>query len=541
MDVIFYNGRVMTMNKEQPYASAVSILGNKIAHVGEDESILSDQTDTTKLINLQGKTLLPGFNDSHMHLLNFAHVSTMISLVGIRSVEEVIQKGKAFLENEVDCKGWIRGRGFNQNFFKQPRLLDRHDLDKISVDRPICFVRACGHVLVINSYALKMLDITGNTSQVEGGHFELNDEGQPTGVFRENAMGLIYDHMPAPSIDEIKKMIVTACGLAIEEGITSIQTDDLDTFSDQHAYDVLQAYEELNQENALPVRIYEQCLFGSLDQFQTFLERGYRTGQGDAFFRIGPLKILADGSLGARTAYLSEPYADDQSTYGIGKLAQEELDAMVLTAHDHDMQIAIHCIGDEIMNMSFKSFEKAIKRNPKPNHRHGVVHSQITTQTLLEAFRDYNVLAYIQPIFLDSDIHIVEDRIGMERAKDTYNFKKMMDMGIHTPYSSDCPVEPFNVLPGIYCAITRKTLSGYPEGGWLPEQKVSIEEALYNFTKDGAYASFEEDIKGSIEEGMLADMIVLDQNVLATPVEEVKDVKVVLTMVDGKIVYEFNK
>ncbi len=538
MDVIFYNGHVMTMNKEQPYASAVSILGNKIANVGEDESVLADQTVKTKLINLHGKTLLPGFNDSHMHLLNFAHVSNLISFVGVTSVEDIIKKTKVFLEEEVEDTGWIGGRGWNQNFFKQPRLLDRYDLDKISVDRPICFVRACGHVLATNSYALKMLGITGDTPQVEGGHFDIDDEGQPTGVFRENAMGLIYDHMSAPSIDEIKKMIVKACRLAIEEGITSIQTDDLDTFSDQHTYDVLQAYEELNKENRLPVRIYEQCLFGSLEQFQIFLDHGYRTGQGDEFFRIGPLKILADGSLGARTAYLSEPYADEQANYGIGKLTQDELDAMVLTAHEHDMQIAIHCIGDEIMNMSFKSLEKALKQKAKHNHRHGIVHSQITTKTLLEAFRDQNVLAYIQPIFLDSDIHIVEQRIGKERAKDTYNFKKMLDMDIHTPYSSDCPVEPFNVLPGIYCAISRKTLDGYPEGGWLPEQKVNIEEALYNFTKDGAYASFEENIKGSIEEGMLADLIVLNKDVMAIPVEEVKDVKVILTMVDGKVVYE---
>ncbi|QUI25197.1 amidohydrolase [Vallitalea pronyensis] len=539
MDVILYNGAVLTMNKNQPYASAVSVLGNKIANVGDDTSVLADQTADTQLINLHGKTLLPGFNDSHMHLLNFAHVSDMLSLVGVTSIESIIQEGKQYAAQATQSEGWIRGRGWNQNVFDKPRLLNRHDLDQISRDRPICFVRACGHVLVVNSYALNMLGISGHTSQVEGGHFDLDETGQPTGVFRENAMGLIYDHMPAPSVETIKNMIVKACRLAIKEGITSIQTDDLDTFSHQHTYQVLQAYEELNQENRLPVRIYQQCLLGNLEQFQTFLERGYRTGQGDAFFRIGPLKILADGSLGARTAYLSQPYADDQGTYGIGKLTQDELDAMVMTAHEHHMQIAIHCIGDEIMNMSFKSFEKALKKLPKHNHRHGIVHSQITTKALLEAFRELDVLAYIQPIFLDSDIPIVEERIGKERAKTTYNFKRMLDMGVHTPYSSDCPVEPFDVLPGVYCAITRKTLDGYPENGWLPEQKVSVEEALYNFTKEGAYASFEEHMKGSIEKDMLADLVVLDQDVTGVPDEKVKDVKVILTMIDGKVVYEY--
>lgn len=538
MDVIFHNGHVMTMNKEEPYGEAVAVRGNRIAAVGTNEAILAMKEKDTRLIDLEGKTLLPGFNDSHMHLLNYARVSSMISLVGVPSIQDIIQRSKTFIKESGKSEGWIGGRGWNQNLFKEPRLLNRYDLDKISNERPICFIRACGHVMVINSYALKMLGITGKTPQVEGGHFDIDEAGEPTGIFRENAMGLVYDHMPVPSLREIKDMIVSACEDALRAGITSIQTDDLDTYTDRYIYRIIQAYEELNAEGRLPVRIYEQCLLGDKYLFKTFLEKGYRTGLGDTFFKIGPLKILADGSLGARTAYMSEPYADDPTTCGIGKLTQDEMDEMVMMAQEHNMQVAIHCIGDEIMNMSMKSFRKALANKPTRDHRHGIVHSQITTPRLIDDFKELDLLAYIQPIFLDSDIAIVEERIGVDRAKDTYNFRKMMDMGIHTPYSSDCPVEPFDVLPGIYCAITRKSLKGSPENGWLPQEKVTLEQAIYNYTKDGAYASFEEDIKGSIEVGMLADMIVLSEDIMNTAPDDVKDVQVILTMVDGNITYE---
>ncbi|GMQ60948.1 amidohydrolase [Vallitalea maricola] len=538
MDIILYNGKVITMDEDKPYASGVFIKGNKIYKVGNDEEVLKYKKENTKLIDLQGRTLLPGFNDSHMHLINFAYTGSMIRLAGLTSVDEIIEKSKKSIKQDTVNVGWIKGRGWNQNNFDEPRMLNRYDLDKISVDRPICFIRACGHVLVINSYALKMLNITGDTFQVAGGHFDLDENNEPTGVFRENAMNIVYDNMPSPTIAEIKDMITSACKLALSEGITSIQTDDLDNFSDNDYDKIIKAYEELRDDGELPVRIYEQCLLGDIETFQGFLNKGYRTGQGDNFFKIGPLKILADGSLGARTAYLSEPYEDDSSTCGIGKLTQDQLDQLVLCAHKNNMQIAIHCIGDKIMDMAFSSIKKAINKYPRKDHRHGIVHSQITTKQLLNEFKEIDAIGYIQPIFLDGDISIVEKRIGKERAKYSYNFKTLIDMGVHTPYGSDCPVEPFNVLHGIYCAVTRKTLEGLPVEGWLPEQKVTTLQAISSFTKEGAYASFEEDIKGTIKEGMLADLVVLDNDIFEMECHKIKDMKVDYTIVDGVVVYD---
>ncbi|WP_273322766.1 amidohydrolase [Vallitalea guaymasensis] len=538
MDIILYNGKVITMDEDKPYSSGVCIKGNKIYKVGNDEEVLECKKENTKLIDLQGRSLLPGFNDSHMHLINFAYTDSMIRLAGLTSVNEIIEKSKESIKQDTANASWIKGRGWNQNNFDEPRMLNRYDLDKISVDRPICFIRACGHVLVINSYALKMLNITGDTFQVAGGHFDIDANNEPTGIFRENAMNLVYDNMPSPTITEIKDMITSACKLALSEGITSIQTDDLDNFSDNDYDKILKAYEELRDDGELPVRIYEQCLLGDIETFKGFLNKGYRTGQGDNFFKIGPLKILADGSLGARTAYLSEPYEDDSSTCGIGKLTQDQLDQLVLCAHKNNMQIAIHCIGDKIMDMSFSSINKAIDEYPRKDHRHGIVHSQITTKQLLDEFRKVDAIAYIQPIFLDGDISIVEKRIGKERAKYSYNFKTLIDMGVHTPYGSDCPVEPFNVLHGIYCAVTRKTLEGLPVEGWLPEQKVTTLQAISSFTKEGAFASFEEDAKGIIKEGMLADLVALDNDILEIEPHKIKDMKVDYTIVDGVIVYE---
>lgn len=538
MDIILYNGKVITMDKSEPYATGVCVLENKIFRVGSDTEVLGCKRENTILIDLHGRTLLPGFNDSHMHLINFAFTNSMIRLANLRSVAEIINESREFISKNNLYNGWIMGRGWNQNNFSNPEMLNRYDLDRISVDKPVCFIRACGHVLVINSYALRLLGITSDTPQIEGGHFDIGEDNEPTGIFRENAMNMVYDNMPSPTKNEIKHMIIDACELALSDGITSIQTDDLDNFPDNDYEKIIHAYEELRDEGKLPVRIYEQCLLGDINTLEDFLDKGYRTGMGDDFFKIGPLKILADGSLGARTAYLSEPYEDDKTTCGIGKLTQNQLDDLVVKAHKNNMQIAIHCIGDKIMNMAFRSFKKALKDYTRKDHRHGIVHSQITTKQLLDDFRDTEVIAYIQPIFLDGDIAIVEKRIGKDRAKYSYNFKKLIDMGIHTPYGSDCPVEPFNVLNGIYCAVTRRTLEGLPEDGWLPEQKVTLEEALEAFTREGAYASYEENVKGIIREGMLADLVVLDKDISTVGHENIKDMKVDLTIVNGRISYE---
>lgn len=539
MDTILYNGKIYTLGNRGTVAEAIYIKGNKIAFIGENEEALRFKNKDTKLIDLEGKMAVPGFNDSHMHLLSYGYTATKIELNNAKSIEDLILLGKERL-NSVNLKkgDWILGRGWNNDYFDDNRLPTRYDLDKITTDSPICYTRVCGHILVVNSKALEIVGIDRNSPQVPGGKFDLDENGEPLGIFRENAMDIIYSAIPDPDIESIKSMILKCSEDAVKQGITSIQTDDFEQLPKKDYEKIIKAYLELIDEGKLKVRVYEQCLLPDMKKLKSFLEKGYTTGWGNEYFKIGPLKLLADGSLGARTAYLTEPYNDDNSTRGIPVFSQEEMDELVLTAHNGGMHVAIHGIGDGAMYMAVESIEKALRKNPREDHRHGIVHCQITDVNLMNKFKELNLVAYVQPIFLHYDMHIVEDRIGKERARYTYNWKRMIDMGIHVAGGSDCPVEKFDILPNLYSAITRKDLNGYPENGWLPDQKLTIDEALRIFTVEGAYASFEEDIKGTLEVGKLADIVVLEKNLFDIEPEEIKDVKVDLTIMDGKIVYE---
>ncbi|MFT9497891.1 amidohydrolase [Anaerosolibacter sp.] len=538
MDMILHNGRVVTMDSSQPEAEAVAIQGNKIIKVGSTAEIRQLKKDHTEMIDLGGKLLVPGFHDSHMHLLNYSLTLHQVDLRGVTSMGEFIQKGIDFLSSREKTAGfWLQGRGWNQDFFSEKTFPTRHDLDKITTEYPIVFARACGHVIVVNSKALAIAGVTKATSQLEGGHFDLDSEGEPLGIFRENALQLIYCHIPDPSLEEIKSMIIKGGHLALAQGITSVQSDDFQALPEKDFVKIIKAYESLRDNGMLPIRVYEQCLLPTIEKLQLFMSSGYQTGHGDEFFKLGPLKLLCDGSLGARTAYLRDPYTDDPATCGIPVYTQQELDQLVLTAHQGGMQLAIHCIGDGIMYMAFESIEKALNIQPKDDHRHGIIHCQITDKTLLYKFAELDVIAHIQPIFIDYDLHIVEQRIGKDRAQTSYNWHTMVDLGVAVACGSDCPVEPFDVLPGIYAAVTRKDLQGYPPQGWLPEQRLSVSQALYGFTMGAAYASFSEDIKGSISPGKLADMVVLSQDIFTIDPNVIKTTEVVMTILDGQIVY----
>lgn len=538
MDLIFINGIVYTMDENNTISEAVAVKDNKIFKVGTTEEILALKGDNSQIIDLEGKALVPGFNDSHMHLVNYGYSQTQADLIGVESVEEINRRVSQYIKDKKVEKGtWVRGAGWNQDYFIGDKVFPtKYDLDKISLDHPIVVTRTCGHVAVVNSKALEVLGIKKGTAQVEGGHFDLDENGEPTGIFRENALAIVYNAIPNPGINEIKEMITNAIEQLNKCGITSVGTDDFGALPGKDYNKIIEAYLELKNEGLLNIRVYQQYLIPEIDNLKGFLNKGYKTGWGDENFKIGPLKLLLDGSLGARTAVLNEPYSDNPSTSGILTATQEELDEIVNFAHNNENQIAIHGIGDKAMYMAFESIEKTLNKNPKKDHRHGIVHAQITDEYLLNKFKDLEAIAYIQPIFLDYDWKMVKSRIGEEREKTSYNWKTMVDMGTHIACGSDSPVDSFNVMYGIYEAVTRKDLKGNPEGGWLPEQGLTVEEALYGYTMGGAYASFEEDIKGSIEEGKLADMVVLSDNIFEIDPDKIKDVNVEMTIFNGKII-----
>ena len=535
MRSIYYNGKVFTGEKNLQQAFVVE--DNKFIYVGNNEEALKYKNENSTLTDLKEKFVCAGFNDSHMHVLGYGYSLKMIDLAKkTSSLKEMKNEISKYINsNKLRENEWICARGWNHDYFSDVnRFPTKDDLDEISTDYPICIIRACGHVCVVNSKALQLANINKDTLQIEGGQFDIDENNEPNGIFRENALNLIYNKIPKPDKEDIKNMILMACKNLNSYGITSAQTDDFIVFPGVDYETVISAYKELSNEGKLTVKIYEQAQLTQKKDLEKFLDKGYTTGVGDDYFKIGPLKLLGDGSLGARTAYLNSPYSDDDTTFGICTYTQEQFDEMVELAHKNNMQVAIHAIGDKAIDMVVNSIEKALDKYPRNNHRHGVVHCQLTTKDLLNKFKDLNLHAYVQSIFLDYDINIVEDRIGSDRAKTSYNFNTLFK---ETSMSngSDCPVELPNVLAGIYCAVTRKTLDG--KGPFLPNQALSVYDAILSFTRLGAYASFEEDIKGDIAVGKVADFVILSDNLFDIDDDKIKDVKVLNTFLDGKCVY----
>lgn len=525
MRTIYYNAQVYT--GRLPLKQAFGVEDNCFFFAGSNGEAALLEADSR--VDLQGAFVCAGFNDSHMHLLNYGQSLTIAPLAKhTQSVEDLIH---CMAQTKPGRGGWILGRGWNQDFFSgEKRMPNRWDLDKVSTDHPVCAVRACGHALSVNSKALELLGITADTPQMDGGEIVMED-AQPNGVFLDNAMNLVYAAIPAPEKEDIKEMLRAACAAVNTYGITSCHSDDYCVFADLPWQVVNEAYRELEASGDLTVRVYEQANFPDVGELAAFREAGNKTGTGSPLFRIGPLKLLGDGALGARTAFLTQPYADDPSTRGLSVFTPKEFDDLIGYANAHDMQVAVHCIGDACLDLVLGSMEKALAEVPRQDHRHGIVHCQITRPDQLERIAKNQLHVYAQSIFLDYDIHIVKARAGETLAQSSYSWKTLMGLGATVSNGSDCPVELPDVMAGIQCAVTRRDLKGF--GPYLEKEAFTVQEALDSFTKAGAYASFEENRKGQIQPGMLADFVVLGQNPFEYPTHTLKDIPILATYVNG--------
>lgn len=492
-----------------------------------------EETTADNVVDLGGGFVLPGLIDSHMHLLNYGQALSVAPLYAhTSSLADMIACLK---ETSPGRGGWILGRGWNHDYFTDvSRMPSRWDLDRVSTDTPVCAVRACGHALSVNSRALELLGILEQEPQVEGGEVVV-ENGVPNGVFLDNAMGMVYELIPPPSKDEVKTMLKTAAEALNAYGITGCHSDDYCVFQGLEPETINQAYRELAAAGELTVRVYEQANFDDVTRLRAFVESGCSTGVGSDFFKIGPLKLLGDGSLGARTALLSRPYGDDPTKLGLGIFTQEEFDQLIGYANAQGMQVAVHCIGDACLDMVLQSFEKALAEHPQTDHRHGIVHCQITRPDQLQKIAKMGLHVYAQSIFLDYDIHIVEARVGKELAESSYSWKTLKNLGATVSNGSDCPVELPNALGGIQCAVTRRDLSG--SGPYLPREAFTVAEAIQSFTAAGAYASFEEGEKGKIAPGYLADFTLLGADPFAAEPGKIKDIPILGTWVGGKRVF----
>ena len=514
---IFYNAVVYTGDG---FADAFAVEDGKFVFVG-------NRADAPKgeLIDLEGAFVCAGFNDSHMHLLNYDQALRMAPLA----------RHTGSLADLLDClrstrpdRGWILGRGWNQDYFSDVRRMpSRKDLDQVSREWPVCAVRACGHALVVNTKALEVLGITGDTPVPAGGEIDFEN-----GRFLDNAMDPVLNAIPAPDKETLKDYIRTACGELNRRGITSCHSDDYCVFRQIPWQTVNEAYRELEDEGHLTVRVREQVNLTTVPELLEFIEANHSD---TAMFSMGPLKLLGDGALGARTALLSRPYADAPDMRGLSVFTAQQFEELIGCAHTHGMQTAIHCIGDACLDLVLDAIEKAQSAHPRPDTRHGIVHCQITRPDQLHRIARNRLHVYAQSIFLDYDIHIVRQRAGDELARTSYSWKTLQTLGATVSNGSDCPVETPDVLAGIQCAVTRQDLNGCAP--YLPAEAFSVKEALDSFTIAGAYAGFEEAVKGQIAPGHYADFTVLGADPFQTEPNQIKDIPVLQTWLGGARVW----
>jgi len=515
------------------FQEAILIENGIIKQVGTNEEILKNSAQS--IIDLQGKTVLPGLNDSHMHLSLVGDAMTSCNLTSAKSIEEVIQTGKKFLEANSEVVA-LNGRGWNQDYFTtgEKRLLTRFDLDKISTEIPIVFERVCGHVITGNTKALELLGVDENTF-VDGGEIEIGSDGKPNGIFNENAIRLIQSAIPKKDNYEIEKEFINAANYALSVGITSVQSGDASNDEYKSMFSVIH---NIYDNNKLKLRYNPQFNFQNINDFKKYLETEHKTGKYDGnFLTKGALKLFKDGSLGARTALMLNDYEDAPGTKGVSALNDEQLQSLCDLAAENGIRVVTHAIGDGAVESVINAYENTMKDGENPL-RHGIVHCQISSMEQLLRIAKLNIAVMYQPIFLDYDLKIVESRIGKELASTSYAFDTLNKLGAPISFGTDSPVEDCNPFPNIYCAVTRQGMDGKPEGGFNPREKMSVEDAVDAYTMGSAFNEFMEDFKGRLKPGYVADLIVLSSDIFTIDNNEIKDIKVEKTMIDGEFVYE---
>ncbi len=534
------NGRIHCLDDKRTVAEAIAIDGNRILEVGTNAEILAlmHEEELEAVVDLEGKVVLPGFNDSHLHLLSYGYGKTIADLEGVDSRDSVKEIIRTHIEkNQIPPGQWVGAAGWNNDNWDDSRNLTKEDLDQISTEHPIYAVRICGHISALNTKAMEVIGLNRNTPQPHDGHYEVDEMGEPTGSIAE-MMNLVYNQIEEPDIEAIKSMILRTCQDASRVGITSMQTDDFDTLPGRNFRNIIAAYRQLIAENRLNVRVSEQCALADLRRFDEFLAAGFRLGEGDNFYRLDTVKLYIDGSLGSRTAWLLEDYSDDPGNQGFAVYRDERrLFEVVERAHRMGTGVVMHCIGDAACEQAISAVEAAQKKYPGIKPRHGLIHAQILNDDLCERMIAAGIYAYIQPIFIEYDLHMAEERVGAERIKTSYHWRTMKDMGIEMSMGTDCPVESFNPMLNIYAAVTRKDLDEEPKAGWYPKEALTVEEAVDGYTFMAARMSGEEDCKGRLLPGMLADLVVLDEDIFSVSPERIKEISVAMTIVDGRIVY----
>ena len=526
-DLVLTNGHIYTVDPRLSRVEAIALARGKIVALGTSEEIQHWVGPDTRVIDLEGKFVMPGFNDAHTHFASGGLGLLGVNVEGTRSLAEFQERIRARLP-EFQPGEWVVGRGWDQSLWTENRMPTRADLDVVSTEHPMLFERVDGHSSVANSLALKLAGITRDTPDPEGGAIVRDAGGEPTGWVKENAVNLVHKLIPSPTREQRKRGLLLALQEAARLGITSIQ--------DNSDWEDFLAMRELKQEGKLTLRVTEWLPFNTpLDRLEEMRREG---GTTDPWLKTGALKGVTDGSGGSLSAAMLEPFANDPDNRGILLYEPAQLKKMVIDREAAGFQIALHAIGDRANRVALDAFEVARKINNRPNTRHRIEHAQFVHRDDFPRFKELGVIASMQPSHVLSDMRWAPTILGPAREYEGYAWNSMLEHGALLAFGTDYPVEPLSPFRGLYACLTREAEEGGPEGGWLPDEKINISDCLRAYTWGSAFAEFEDHRKGTLAPGNFADLIVLSRDITRSAPSDLLRTEVWLTMVGGKIVYE---
>jgi predicted amidohydrolase YtcJ len=527
--LIVTNAAVYTVEKQQPKAGAVAVVGDRIVAVGSRADIDLWRGPKTKLIDAGGKLLLPGFNDAHLHFIQGGAQLGQVQLTDAATPEEFAKR--IAVQIKKTPKGeWILGGRWDETKWPKPVLPTRDLVDPVTGDIPMFVERYDGHEALANSAAMKLAGVDAKTPDVPGGVIMRDASGNPTGIFKDAAMPLVYKSIPPMTHEQRLLAARGALKHAASLGVTSVQHMNPE-FAD------VAAYSELAEKGELTARIYAVPME---TDWRDQAKVGIRRAWGSSFLRLGAVKGYADGSLGSRTAYLFEPFTDDPGNRGLLSDEMHPTSAMrdrLMQADAAELQLRVHAIGDRGISMTLDIFADIEKEHGYHDQRFAVEHAQHMAQKDFERFAKLHVIASMQPYHAIDDGRWAEGRLGHARARYSYAWRSFLDHGVTLAFGTDWPVAPLDPMLGVYAAITRATLDGKNPGGWIPEEKITLPEAIEAYTMGAAFAEFQESEKGSISPGKLADMVILNDNIFELKPEAIRTVTVKTTIVGGKVVY----
>ncbi len=532
-DTIFINGIVYTVNPRQPRAEALAVKGDRIIYVGSNGGVKAFQGRRTRVVDLKGSAVYPGFTDSHCHLMGIGERETSLNLEGTKSLDEMLALVK---ERVAQAKPgeWVVGRGWIETFWKPPVFPTRQDLDRVAPDNPVFLDRADGHGAVVNTRALLLAKIDRNTANPFGGEILRDKDGEATGMILDNAQALILKHIPQPTTEQYERALLLGVERSLRLGWTELQ----DAGGTLAEVDLMRS---LYEQGKIRIRIYK-AIHGPSPDATRLLREGSQIGAYGHRFTLRTIKVVMDGALGSRGAAMMEPYLDAQ-TSGFLTTKEDILFPMLVEALRAGIQVESHAIGDRANKTILDLYEKAFKAVP-PNERRvleprwRVEHAQILHSSDLDRFVKLGVIASMQPSHAISDLHFAPRRIGIERLAGAYAWQSLMKSGAIIAAGSDAPVERGEPIIEFYAAVVRKDPQGYSGDGWHPEQAATREQALKMFTLWPAQAALEEDLRGTLEPGKLADMTIFSDDIMTIPDRNLLKTRCVMTVVGGEIVYD---